>query len=224
MASIMVSGGFDPLHVGHLRLLEFAAQIAPLTVILNSDAWLIRKKGFYMMPFEERAEILAAFDFVYNVVPVDDADGTVCAALRQHRPSHFGNGGDRGAGNVPEVGVCNELGIKLVWGLGGEKRSASSMLARRAKVSRPWGHYEVLADGPFYRVKRLIINPETALSNQRHKLRDEFIFTRAGLQHRIPAGEWHRLENPMASTPMEMLEVQIGNCQESDIEREREYE
>ena len=224
MSTIMVSGGFDPVHIGHLRLIEAAAQIAPLTVILNSDDWLIRKKGFFLMPWQERAEILLGFSAVSRVVPVVDTDGTVCQALQECRPTHFGNGGDRLSDNVPEVEVCRRLGIKLVFGLGGTKAAASSLLVRRSKVARPWGHYEVLADGPFYRVKRLIIEPGAEMSNQKHELRSEYIFTKAGLEHTIPAGQWHRLWNPMAKTPMEMIEVQIGNCQESDIEREREYE
>ena len=73
---VMVSGGFDPLHVGHLRMFQEASKLGDLVVVLNSDAWLMRKKGFIFMPFEERAELIAAYDFFRSVEPVDDTDGS----------------------------------------------------------------------------------------------------------------------------------------------------
>lgn len=77
---IMVSGGFDPLHVGHVRMIKEAAQWGDVIVVINSDDWLIRKKGYVFMNWRERAEIMASIEGVTEVSGVDDADGTVCYA------------------------------------------------------------------------------------------------------------------------------------------------
>lgn len=130
---VMVSGGFDPLHVGHLRMFQEASKLGDLVVVLNSDAWLMRKKGFIFMPFEERAELIAAYDFVRSVEPVDDTDGSVCEALRRVRPNIFANGGDRFADNIPEKAVCEELGIETVFNVGGGKVQSSSEMVKKAK-------------------------------------------------------------------------------------------
>ena len=78
--------------------------------------------------FEERKEILLGFSSIYDVVKVDDSDDTVCEALRRIKPDFFGNGGDRKSDNVPEIDLCQKLGIKLVWNLGGDKIQSSSDL------------------------------------------------------------------------------------------------
>jgi cytidyltransferase-like protein len=131
---ICVSGGFDPLHIGHLRMMQAAALYGPVTVILNSDAWLVRKKGYVLMPWNDRAEIIRAIRCVADVVAVDDSDGTVCEALTRLKPDCFGNGGDRTNTNTPELAVCARLSIMPVFGLGGEKVASSSELIRRAFV------------------------------------------------------------------------------------------
>ena len=92
--NIAVSGGFDPLHVGHLRMMQEAAQHGKLTVIINSDEWLLRKKKYVFMPWEERAELILAYDFVDNVVKAKDDDRTVVVTLEELRPDIFANGGD----------------------------------------------------------------------------------------------------------------------------------
>jgi len=124
--TVMVSGGFDPVHAGHIRMIRDAANFGDVIIIANSDDWLYRKKGFVFMTFDQRAEILNAIKGVILVDSVDDADGTVCEAIRRHNPSYFANGGDRRKTNTPEVDVCNELEIKLLWGVGGDKKLASS--------------------------------------------------------------------------------------------------
>jgi D-beta-D-heptose 7-phosphate kinase/D-beta-D-heptose 1-phosphate adenosyltransferase len=130
---VAVSGGCDPCHSGHVRMILEAATYGDVVVILNSDDWLMRKKGYKFMSWEERAEILLAFKGVVSVVPVDDSDGTVCEALRRIRPDYFANGGDRKAGNTPEGDVCAELGIEMLWNIGGGKTQSSSWLIDAVK-------------------------------------------------------------------------------------------
>jgi len=126
--TIALSGGFDPVHVGHLRMIKAASEIGRVVIILNSDDWLMRKKGYVFMTFEERKELLKAFNEVKEVIEVNDIDNTVCQALDRIRPHYFGNGGDRKSDNVPEVNLCVKLGIELAWNLGGDKIQSSSDL------------------------------------------------------------------------------------------------
>ena len=130
----MVSGGFDPVHAGHIRMIRHAAQFGDVIVVANSDNWLFRKKGFVFMEWERRVEILNAIKGVVLVDSVDDADDTVCEAIRRLKPTYFANGGDRGKSNTPEQAVCEELGIELLWGIGGEEKlDSSSELARKVR-------------------------------------------------------------------------------------------
>jgi len=129
---ICVSGGFDPLHGGHLAMFRAAAKHGKLVVILNSDAWLERKKGFHMMGWNERADLIRELKCVHDVVAVDDHDNTVCEALARLKPDYFANGGDRKPGNTPEIELCLKLGIHLLWNIGGEKTNSSSEMAKRA--------------------------------------------------------------------------------------------
>jgi len=133
---IAVSGGFDPIHVGHVRMIKDAATHGDVIVFLNSDEWLLRKKGYKFMPFKERAEIIEAIEGVIGVVEAHDSDNTVCETIRLIRPDVFANGGDRKGNNTPEVALCKELGIKLLWNVGGEKiQSSSTLVENAAKVN-----------------------------------------------------------------------------------------
>ena len=133
MKTIMVSGGFDPIHIGHIRMIRDAANWGRVIVVINSDEWLIRKKGYAFMPYKERAEIIGNIKGVSVVTNVNDADGTVCDALRHHRPNAFANGGDRKKDNTPEMDVCEELGIQTLWNIGGkDKPQSSSWLVNKA--------------------------------------------------------------------------------------------
>jgi D-beta-D-heptose 7-phosphate kinase/D-beta-D-heptose 1-phosphate adenosyltransferase len=133
--TIMVSGGFDPVHIGHIRMIMEASKYGDVIVVANSDDWLFRKKGFVFMEFEQRAEILAALKGVIKVSGVDDCDDTVCDAIRTHKPDYFANGGDRKKHNTPEQAVCKELGVKMLWGVGGDdKANSSSTLVERVKT------------------------------------------------------------------------------------------
>jgi len=126
---IALSGGFDPLHRGHLEMIKDAAVYGKVIIILNSDLWLERKKGYHFMDWEDRAEILKAIRYVDDVIPVEDANGgTVIEALKIIKPDFFGNGGDRNESNTPEVRTCEELVIEMVFGLGGNKIQSSSEL------------------------------------------------------------------------------------------------
>jgi cytidyltransferase-like protein len=135
--TILVSGGFDPVHIGHIRMIIEASQHGDVMVVANSDDWLFRKKGFVFMEFEERAEILSSIKGVIKVSGVDDSDGTVCEAIRRLKPDYFANGGDRKKHNTPEQSVCEELGIEMLWGVGGDyKANSSSTLVERV-MARP---------------------------------------------------------------------------------------
>ena len=124
---IAVSGGFDPLHVGHLRMMQDAAQYGDLLVIMNSDEWLLKKKGYVFMPWKERAELIGAYDFVTEIVKAKDDDRTVVASLEETIPDIFAKGGDRTSGEIPESKVCGELGIEIIDGLGEKIRSSSDL-------------------------------------------------------------------------------------------------
>ena len=143
--TVCISGGFDPLHVGHLRMIIEASVLAQggrLVVILNSDEWLMQKKGYVFMPFEERKEILMGIRGVSEVTSVDDSDNTVCEALIRINPNVFANGGDRKEGNIPEAQVCNDLNIKMIYNVGGGKVQSSSKLVYAMKTPRlPFDRY-----------------------------------------------------------------------------------
>lgn len=215
---MMVSGGFDPLHVGHVEYLERAALLGRVVVVLNSDAWLIRKKGYAFMPWVERCRVLKAMWSVYKVVPVDDSDGSVCEAIRRIKPDVFANGGDRTNENTPETTLCRELGIDLAFGLGGKVQTSSGLVTKAKTEKRAWGEYTVLFDGPELKVKMLTVNPKSATSVQRHRKRSEHWVYADNAYKFVPAGEVHQLRNE-SDTPLTVVEVQIGDCQEDDIER-----
>ena len=130
---IAVSGGFDPIHVGHVRMIQAAAEMGDVVVIANSDAWLMRKKEYVFMPWVERAEVLMSIKGVVDVVMASDDDGTVCETLKSLKPSVFANGGDRKEGTVPEYTLCEDMGIEMRFGVGGsDKPQSSSWLVENA--------------------------------------------------------------------------------------------
>ncbi len=131
----IVSGGFDPLHVGHIELFERARKLSDeLWVILNTDEFLTNKKGKPFMPFDERKKILKSLQVVDVVIPCIDKDQTVCKTLKKLKKTtaitdtelFFCNGGDRTSGkNTPEHKLCEEIGIETVYGLGDKIQSSS---------------------------------------------------------------------------------------------------
>jgi D-beta-D-heptose 7-phosphate kinase/D-beta-D-heptose 1-phosphate adenosyltransferase len=142
--TIVVSGGFDPVHVGHLRMINEAASFGDVIVVLNTDAWLVRKKGYVFMKWNDRAEILKNFMNVTEVIPARDHDNTVCESLIDLKEvldlDYFANGGDRKISNTPEMKVCESIGIEMVWNIGGGKiRSSSDLVSASEKAKRTDG-------------------------------------------------------------------------------------
>ena len=128
---VMVSGGFDPIHIGHLRMFQEAKELGDeLIVVLNCDAWLLRKKGKKFMSSEDRAEIIKGFSCVDHVYVLESDRKDVSEALELFKPAIFANGGDRRSEkDIPEVIACEKLGIQMVFNVGGEKiRSSSDLL------------------------------------------------------------------------------------------------
>lgn len=141
---VVVSGGFDPIHIGHIRYIEESARLGDkLVVILNNDNWLINKKGYVFMSQGERKEILEALRSVDEVIltnhKIGDGDRSVCRELESIKPYIFSNGGDRKPDGdpVPEVELCTKLGIKLVYNVGyGGKIQSSSELVKKIKEKK----------------------------------------------------------------------------------------
>ena len=134
---IILSGGFDPVHKGHIRMFREAANFGAQVIVgLNSDEWLIRKKEKPFMDWNERAEILESCKFINQVLPFDDWDDTandlikqVCKLYNGYDVNiYFANGGDRKKGNVPELDVCKNLNVVMLWNVGGGKIQSSSWL------------------------------------------------------------------------------------------------
>ena len=139
MRIAITSGYFDPMHLGHLELLELSrAQGDALWVIVNNDAQAAIKKGRAFLPEATRLGLTRALRVVDRAVLAIDKDGSVCATLdqllaeakAQGHEAFFCKGGDRNAGNIPEMEVLRRHGSRLVDGLGAKIDSSSSILAR----------------------------------------------------------------------------------------------
>ena len=134
---LILSGGFDPIHKGHVRMFKSAKNFGEVFVGLNSDEWLVRKKEKFFMPFVERKEILESIKYINKVFDFDDKDDTACSLIKfiYKKYNHdfdiaFGNGGDRTNHTTPEVKFCMENNIEMIWGLGGGKIQSSSDLLK----------------------------------------------------------------------------------------------
>lgn len=136
---IIASGGFDPIHMGHIKYLKEAKELGDeLIVILNTDEFLIRKKGYVFMELKEREEVLSSLKMVNKVIISKDEDQSVCKTLEfiyNLFPGNkfiFVNGGDRTSDNIPEKEICNNLGIFMAFGVGGyDKIQSSSELIKK---------------------------------------------------------------------------------------------
>jgi len=135
----MTSGGFDPLHVGHLRCILETVDMAEkdggyVAIIVNGDGFLKRKKGKAFMPAAERAEIIAGIRGVDAAIIWDDGGQTVIGAIAELKPTFFTKGGDRAAPeDIPEWEICEEVGCKVIFNVGGGKVQSSSWLLKEAE-------------------------------------------------------------------------------------------
>jgi D-beta-D-heptose 7-phosphate kinase/D-beta-D-heptose 1-phosphate adenosyltransferase len=180
---VLVTGGFDPVHSGHIAYLESAKRLGDILVVgVNSDAWLVRKKGRAFMPWRERSAIVQALHCVDFVIDFNDEDGTARHAIQMTRQSYpqdhivFANGGDRTPDNIPEMDVA-DTNIHFEFGVGGANKANSSSWIleewKAPKTPRAWGYYRVLHEAPGTKVKELTVMPGQRLSMQRHHDRAE---------------------------------------------------
>jgi cytidyltransferase-like protein len=181
---VLVTGGFDPLHSGHISYFKAAKQLGDLLVVgVNSDSWLTRKKGMPFMPFDERMNIVKNIKDVDYVLEFNDDDNSAKYAItlaRQTWPNYqiiFANGGDRTDKNIPEMDLTYD-NLEFAFGVGGfNKANSSSRILQEwkaPKTERPWGYYRVLHEVPGMKVKELTVNSGKSLSMQRHNLRSEY--------------------------------------------------
>jgi cytidyltransferase-like protein len=181
---VLITGGFDPIHSGHIAYIQAAKKLGDLLIVgVNSDEWLTRKKGAPFMPYAERSAILKNIIGVDFVIDFDDSDGSAKHALwmvRQSYPGNhivFANGGDRTDKNIPEMDITDS-NVSFAFGIGGmDKKNSSSWILQEwkaPKTERPWGYYRVLHETPGMKVKELTVNPGQSLSMQRHWLRSEY--------------------------------------------------
>lgn len=241
---ILVTGGFDPLHSGHIEYIKKARELGRVVVGVNSDAWLTRKKGQPFMPFDERLNIIGNLKDVMMAIGFDDSDGSAKDAITQVRklfPNNtivFANGGDRTKENIPEMDT-EVTNVEFLFGVGGEnKMNSSSWILQEwkaPKTERQWGYYRVLHEVPGMKVKELTVEPGKSLSMQKHFKRSEMWCVSEGkcvinfgdsqeqkelheFQH-IPVEGWHQLTNPF-NEPCRIVEIQYGElCDETDIIR-----
>jgi len=250
MKIVVVSGGFDPIHSGHIEYLKAAKACGDyLLVAVNSDSWLIKKKGKYFMPFEERANIISYLSFVDQVISFDDDEfGSCSLGLEKVKEMHpddeiiFCNGGDRNEGNIPEMQV---EGISFKFGVGGDQKmnSSSSILKEwnYDHEERVWGKFYNLFSDSRLKLKELIVSPGKGMSFQRHFKRNEIWFVSKGAckvnfsdttpeaqkpielntedVFHVKVQDWHQIINPH-SEPCHIIEIQYGEAtDEEDIER-----
>ena len=250
MKIIIVSGGFDPIHSGHIAYFKSARSLGDkLVVALNSDQWLINKKGKFFMPFNERKAIIENFADVDIVINFEDDDlGSATNALikvKEMFPEEdiaFANGGDRNKGNIPEMSV---EGVEFIFSVGGDdKKNSSSWILKKWQYyheDRIWGSFYNLFEGEGVKVKELIVDPGKGMSFQKHCKRHEIWLVSQGScvvnyskdspenrehvtlnkfdKYIVPLGEWHQITNPFEET-CRIIEVQYGEeVVEDDIER-----
>lgn len=188
---VLVTGGFDPLHAGHIAYFEAAKRLGDTLIVgVNSDAWLTRKKGRPFMAHRDRCAVIQALAVVDQVIEFDDSDGSACRAIHEVRLRNphdhiiFANGGDRTQENIPEMDM-RDLNMSFEFGVGGtNKINSSSWILdewKAPKTQRDWGYYRTLHEvGKNVKVKELTVMPGQSLSMQRHGYRSEFWFVATG--------------------------------------------
>lgn len=178
----VVSGGFDPIHSGHIAYLNAASQLGDILIVcLNSDSWLQLKKGQNFLPFQERKIILENLKMVFKVIGFDDdKEGSAINGLKKIQSIYpndeiiFCNGGDRKKNNIPEMSLDN---IIFRFSVGGDdKKNSSSWILKKwtyPSSQRIWGNFFDLFQDDYVKVKELVVNPYHGMSFQRHFYRNE---------------------------------------------------
>jgi cytidyltransferase-like protein len=244
---VLCTGGFDPLHSGHIEYFRAARRLGDVLVVgVNSDSWLRRKKGREFMPSYERIKIIESLCMVDHCILFNDTENHAIEAIRNVKMLYpnsqivFANGGDRTEKNILEM---SEPDVEFRFGVGGtDKKNSSSWILeeyKAPKTDRPWGYYRVLHEVPGTKVKELTINPGQSLTMQKHYDRDEHWHVAEGActvdfedsttqshvklkkhdQFTIKTECWHKLHNP-TDNPCKIVEIQYGiACVEEDIER-----
>ena len=224
----VISGGFDPIHAGHIAYINAAAeQCDYLFVGVNSDAWLERKKGKAFMPYQDRYEIVKNLKGVHEVIHFCDADDSAFNIIEKvyaigvemfndiNFEVIFFNGGDRTKENIPEQVLCleNELPCTFKFGVGGtDKKNSSSWILEKwnkPTTERAWGSYTVLDKNEGWQVKQLSFEPKQALSNQRHTYRSEHWHVVSGvirMHLTYPNGD--KLERELG--PGDSIDIPVG--------------
>ena len=243
----LVSGGFDPVHVGHLRMFQDAKKLSDkVIVLLNNDEWLIEKKGKPFMSQEQRKEILEEFESISKVIIQKSNEKSSSIAIQEFAYKNerknicYCNGGDRSnIENIREAEICKKLNIELIFGVGGEEKIESSSELTKNYLGnvekRPWGNYHVIAKNTGYQIKEIIVLKNSKLSLQKHKSRSEFWQIVSGkskitidkkeyyLKEKehiyVPKNTIHRIEN-IGKEELIFIEIQLGkDLKEDDIIR-----
>ncbi len=242
MKIIIVSGGFDPLHSGHIDYFKSAKELGDkLIVALNSDEWLINKKGKFFMPFFERKAIVENLSFVDLVIDFEDDElGSATNALLKAKKLYpddeliFANGGDRNKENTSEMSVDN---VNFQFGIGGtDKKNSSSWILKKwlyTHEKRLWGSFFNLFEEDQVKVKELIIHPGKDMSLEKHFKRSEIYIVSKGsciinfsrddpddkkniqlnkFDHcHVPPGDWHQITNPFKDV-CHLIGIQYGQA------------
>ena len=209
---VLVTGGFDPLHSGHIEYFKAAKQLGTKLIVgVNSDEWLTRKKGRPFMPFKERCAIIKELSVVDKVIGFDDSDDSACQAIFHTMSTNtgkiiFANGGDRTNTTTPEYTTYGDHPqVEFAFGVGGKNKANSSSWIldewKTQKTERDWGYWRVLDDKPEkgYKVKELVIYPGKALSDQKHFKRSEQWIVLEGEVDMV--SEWQSNVNRVLITP-----------------------
>ena len=193
MKVVIATGGFDPVHSGHIAYFKEAKKLGDILLVgLNSDAWLRRKKGRAFMPYTERYAVISELAVVDRVLELEDSCGTGADGIRQARAMYpdahiiFANGGDRNSGNVPEqTEFAADANLSFEFGVGGDWKQNSSRWIldewKAPRTDKPWGEFRLLHDyGAETKLKELTVQPGQRLSMQKHAKRSEFWFVAEG--------------------------------------------